>query len=69
MAKGYLDRFDELQVVSDEENYHVRQDWIESAPLLVVKMKAIGFTKEHLKTMITDPIAVLDKMNNKMTMT
>ena len=53
MAKGYLDRFDDLTVVLDEDrDYQVRKDSIDGCPVVVIKCRAEGLTPEMAAPLI-----------------
>ena len=45
-ARSYFDRWDELYELVSEPEYQVKQDVIDSAPVIVTKMRAEGLTKE-----------------------
>lgn len=63
----FLARWDELTVVTDEPDYQVRSDWIESSPVMVTKCRAEGLTAAQLAPMVKDPSSVVAHMNNRMT--
>ena len=69
LGRTFIDVFDTLELHLEEEDYVVRQDMIDSAPVIVTKCKAPGLTAEHVQRLCDDPTGVAAAMNDKMTCT
>ena len=44
----------------------MRKDAIEGCPVIVIKMRAEGLTREMIAPLVENPAHIVDKMNNKM---
>ena len=53
----------------EEPDYIVKQDAIDSIPVIVTKCKAAGLTPEQLEQLVAEPATVSAVMNDKMTVT
>ena len=70
-AMGFLNRWDDLSVVTDdpESGYFVRKDTLNGVPVIVTKCRGDGLTAEMVEQMSTNTQSVVEKMNEKMTLT
>ena len=70
-ARGFLDRWDNLEIVTEDQDngYFVRSEMLNGVPVIVTKCRAYGLTKEMVDLMAMETQTVVEKMNDKMTLT